>query len=323
MPNPVVSDVHVNRPLTNLSVAFAQETSDFIAGTVFPEVGSSARSDEYFIYNRADWFRIEAKKRAAGTESAGGGYSLQRDSFRCERTSLHDDVDDPTIANADDALAPIEDSTLYLTENVLRAREREWATNFFATSIWGTDLTGVPGAPAGGQFQQWDQAGSTPIEDVDTAKDSIRETTGRRANTIVTTPYVFTALKNNTAILDRIKYTQRATITEDLLAALFGVDRFLVASGVSNTAVEGAAEANSFILGKHLLLAHVAPNPGLRIPSAGYTFVWTGMGQGPNGFRVKRFRMEATESERVEVDAWWDQKVVAADLGYFFSGAVA
>ena len=323
MPNPVVSDVHVNRPLTNISVAYAQSAEQFVAGRVFPEISSSARSDEFFVYNKEDWFRIEAQKRAAGTESAGGGYALSRDSFYIDRIALHDDVDDPTIANADDPLSPLEDSTLYLTENVMMARERDFATNYFTTSVWGTDLTGVAAAPAGGQFLQWDQAGSTPIDDVDAAKLAVTQVTGRKPNTILTTLAVETVLKNHSTILDRIKYTQRATVSRDLLASLFDVDNFYVAEAVTNSANEGATESTDFILGKNLLLAYVAPNPGRRIPSAGYTFVWTGMGQGPNGMRTKRFRMESHESDRVEVESWYDQKVVGADLGYFFATAVA
>ena len=62
MPNPTFSDVHVNRPLTNISVAWIQEESAFIADKVFPSVAVQKQSDRYFVYFREDWYRDEARK---------------------------------------------------------------------------------------------------------------------------------------------------------------------------------------------------------------------------------------------------------------------
>ena len=59
-------------------------------------------------------------------------------------------------------------------------------------------------------------------------------------------------------------------------------------------------------------------------PSAGYSFSWNGyLGAGPDGNRVKQFRMENLASDRVELEIAFDMKLVAADLGYFFNGIVA
>jgi hypothetical protein len=58
-------------------------------------------------------------------------------------------------------------------------------------------------------------------------------------------------------------------------------------------------------------------------PSAGYTFSHTGYtGATGNGTRIKRFRMDAIESDRIEIDMAYDQKLIAADLGYFFGAIV-
>jgi hypothetical protein len=61
--------------------------------------------------------------------------------------------------------------------------------------------------------------------------------------------------------------------------------------------------------------------PGILIPSAGYTFSWTGLfGMGPMGTRVKTFREEAMAKDVVEMEAAYAMKLVSADLGFFFSG---
>jgi len=60
------------------------------------------------------------------------------------------------------------------------------------------------------------------------------------------------------------------------------------------------------------------------LPSAGYTFSWTGyLGASQEGLRTLRFRMPQLRSDRVEGEMAYDQKVVAAELGVFFSAAIA
>jgi hypothetical protein len=59
-------------------------------------------------------------------------------------------------------------------------------------------------------------------------------------------------------------------------------------------------------------------------PSAGYTFTWNGyLGGNNKGVRIKNFRMEHIASDRIEGEMTYDMKVVAKDLGVFWSSVVA
>jgi hypothetical protein len=81
---PTAGDVHVNHFLSDLSVAYIQKQSSFIADKVFPVVPVEHQSDRYPVYNKDDWFRDEAQERAPGTESAGGGYEVDtKPTFYC------------------------------------------------------------------------------------------------------------------------------------------------------------------------------------------------------------------------------------------------
>ena len=75
MPQPTLSDVHVNRPLTNISVAYSQEAAgvEFVADRAFPAIPVENKSDLYYTYKRGDFNRDEMQKRALSTESAGAG----------------------------------------------------------------------------------------------------------------------------------------------------------------------------------------------------------------------------------------------------------
>jgi len=326
MPNPIRQDIHVNGPLTNISIAYIQKASSFVAGQVFPSLPVRKQSDRYFAYLKEDWFRDAAMKRKKGTESAGGGYEIDNTpNYFCENWAYHKDVDDEDRANADSPLAPDRDAAQFITQKLLIRKEVEWVTRFFATSIWTTEYTGAA-AEAGTAKVYWSTAGSTPIQDVANAQIAIQAVTSFKPNVMVVSPYVHMHLRNHADILDRIKYTERGIVTKELLAALFEVDKYLVAEGVKNTSAKGATESTNFIAGKHCLLAYAAPSPGIKQPTAGYTFSWTGLNNANSklGTTMSTFEMPwlGKGTKRIEGEMAFDLKLVAADLGAFFSGIV-
>jgi hypothetical protein len=90
---------------------------------------------------------------------------------------------------------------------------------------------------------------------------------------------------------------------------MFDIPRVMVAKAVKATNNEGATEAYSFAFGKGALLAHIAPQPGLLTPSAGYTFAWTGVSGGLGAtIGTSQFRMESIKADRVEAEMAWDNK---------------
>ncbi len=325
MAKPTQGDAHVNAPLTQISIAYIQDQRmAFIADRVFPIVPVEKQSDAYFTYGREDWWRIEAKPRGPATESAGGGFSLGTDTYLAKVYAFHKDVDDQLRANADAALNVDRDATEYVSNQLLMLRERTWTDAYFKAGVWSGDQTGVAAAPGANQFLQWNDLASSPIEDVRKQAITIQERTGRKPNKLVLGPRVLVALVDHPDLIDRIKYTQRGIITPELLAPVFDVDEVLIPNAVQNTAAEGLAGSYSFLYGKAALLTFAAPRPSLLQPSAGYFFSWTGLlGSGAFGVRMKSFRMEQLEADRVEGEMAFDAKLVGADLSVFFASAVA
>src|SRR5262245_48124308 len=322
--NPTRGDVHVNRVLTNVSIAYMQAESNFIASRVFPNIPSPNQGNQYRNYDRADWTRMEAQERAPGTPSAGGGWRQGLAQFFCRVYAVHKDLDDQTLGNQDPDVNLDRSATQWVTRQLLLKREQLWVNNYFTTGVWGKDMVGVASAPTGNQFVMFDQAGANPIATIDNERLAMATQTGYLPNKLVIGPAVFNALKQNTAILDRIKYTQRGVITRELLASLFEVDELLVPYAMYNTAAEGAAASYSLFYGKAMLLVYAAPSPSVMEPSGGYTFSWTGyLGAGEQGNRIKRFRLESIASDRVEGEMAFDLKVVANDVGTFFSNVIA
>ena len=75
---PGSGDVHVDRPLTQIAIAFSQDPEAFIADRVFPVVPVAKQTDSYFTIASDDWFRDEMQKRAAGALSAERTHGLSQ-----------------------------------------------------------------------------------------------------------------------------------------------------------------------------------------------------------------------------------------------------
>ena len=138
---PSISQVHIDAILTNISVAFMQADSHFIADKVFPTVRVNKRSDLYFTYSLDDFYRDSAEERADGVESVGSGYGLSTDNYSATVWALHKDIGDQTRANSDSPLDPDADATRYITQQLMISREKQFFANYFTTGVWGTDVT--------------------------------------------------------------------------------------------------------------------------------------------------------------------------------------
>lgn len=314
---PTAGDVHVNAPLTNISIGYLQ-TDPSVADQVFPMVEVKKQSDRYYVYDFADWNRSAMQKRAPATESAGGGWSISDDTYFCEDWALHKDIDDEIRANEDAPLNMDTDAVEYLMQQRKIKSDIEFAADYFTTGLWTGSTTGTDITPG----TLWDAANSTPIADIRAQIRSVKNKTGFKPNRLVMPGDVWDVLQDNADFLDRIKYTQTGVVTTELLARVLEIEKVVISELIKVTSVEGNATTTTapvFGAGK-ALLAYSAPRPSKMLPSAGYRFVWNGRKGCAMGQRIKKYRMEHLDADRVEIDAYWDNKVVSPLLGAFFTG---
>lgn len=322
--SPSRSQIHTNTPLTNISIAFFQQQSNFIANNVFPIVPVPKSTNVFYTIPRGELNRLEVKQRSRGAKPALTNHNVERDTYDCQLYALGEAITDEDRADTDVPLNLETQVTQLLTTQGMIQREQTWVNQFFTTGIWTTDITGVASSPTGNQVLQWGDDASTPIEDVEDGKTAILASTGFMPNTLVLGHRVYARLRNHPDIVDRINRGQTpgsaAVTDEQVLAQVFGVERVMVSKAIINSAQEGATAAHDFIAPNRALLCYVAPNPGLRIPTAGYTFGWnvySGV-----GMRIRNFRDEPSLSDVIVMDDAYDQKLISADLGYFFTNIV-
>lgn len=316
MPSP--AQLHVDQALTDFSVAVSfQNQSQFVARRAFPTVASDKQSDRYFVYGSADLLRSDAEPYSGKGPTSGRDFNLSDTSYFIQPWAVHYDVGRHERANADAAVDPEEDAAAVVMQDLMIAEDVQFAATAMVTSVWGTDRTGAT------HFTQWDDAASTPIENITTGDTTILQNTGRRANKLVLGYQTWASgLRNHPDILDRIKFTQTGIVTESLVAGVLELDEVMVASAVRNSAAEGLAASTNFIVGDDALLLHSPNNTGLRQPAAGKTFTWSAYG--PEGILTERFEIpEEGAFPRVQTFRAFDHVVTSSALGYFFDNCIA
>ena len=332
---PEGSSLYVSAPLTTISTAYGQQ-GNWIAPQVFPSVPVARQGDLYWKYPQSDWKRTVAGVRAPATETPGGGWEMDQDSYFATVYGVHKDIDEQSRANAVGGGFNLDaDAARWVTEQLLLKRDLLWVNTYMKSGLWtgstgtnggadGATLVGAASGTTANTFIQFDKSGSDPIGLFTAQAIGMAQRTGIRPNVLVMGPAVYAALLNNASIIERVKYSGGGFLTEDVIRQALGVERLVVTWTVQNTAPRGAADSISFLNNKDALLVYAPSSPGLQQLSGGYIFTWDGLlGSGSFGTRIKRFRIEEIASDRIEGEMAFDMKVVAPDVGIYFSGAVS
>jgi hypothetical protein len=328
--NPTRQQVYVNRTLSDYSLMMLQEDG-FVADSVFPVKPVEKPTGEYFSYPRGSFNTPSMKLRAPGTALETIDYDITTANYSTQVWGLSRHIDDQIAASADDAVNLELEATDLLTLQLRLNKEINWASTFFQSGVWTSQYTGVASAPSTNQFVQWNNsATATPIEDVRSMITQMIQTSGNVVNNknlvLVLGKQVYDKLLGVAEIEARIQYAvkqqgEAAIVTKDVLAQLFEVKEILVSTVTQNTAAYGAAESESFVLGKSALLAYVPPTLGLRTPAAGMNFTWSSYGSAAG--RISSYPWLLTKSTHVEIEAAYQYNLVSADLGGFFASAIA
>jgi len=311
-----------------MTVAFMQDDASFIGAQASPFVTVDKRSNYYYTYPQGTWNRREMKIRGSGEESAGSGWTQSSDTYSCERYAIHHDEDWADKANADAAFNVDQDASEWLANQCRIQADYLWQAAAFQPAVWTTDYDGVSSGPSTSEILQWDSASSDPQTDVMTLQAAIHALIGRYANTLVVGADVHTQIVTHPIVRAAIQYTSKTFVgnmTNAELAAFFGVQKYLVAGGIYNSAVEGQTASMGYLCNaKDLWLGYVNPNPGLKKMSASYTFAYNGPeGVGSDGVVVRSFDIDERTCTRFEAEMFVDVKVISVDAAAFVDDCVA
>jgi len=320
-----IRDVHVDVPLSTMSVAYMQSREEFIADKVFPNIPVPNLSGRYYKFAQDTFFRNRGRKWTPGTPMPQSMFNLDNTpTYGCEFRAFEHPLRWDIAANADSVINFERATAEFIAQTLLLGREVEWSNKFFTTSVWGTDLTGVSSGPNSTQFIKWDDyENSNPIEDFTKAIITVKGKTGFTPNVAIMSEQVYQKIRIHPVIKEMFKYTQVPITTTDMIANVLGVKKLYVGSAIVATSEEDAATfVSDWVFGKNAWLGYVPDSPSLMMPSAGYTFSFTGMGAGME-IAIQRIPDQRHMVDYTQGFMCYDQKVIGADLGIFFSGAIS
>lgn len=319
--------------LTNMALAYYQNSANYFAKAIFPICPVNLSSDSYYIFDKEDLLRDNWQRKPEYGKVDPAVVSEHTETYTCKVDQMIMGIDQIRQTDLQRRQGPVtRDPRIQRTKTIAEQanihQDMLFANGFFKAGVWGNEYTGVDTtSPTTGQFIKFSNDNSDPIKFIDEQKTAMNESTGRTPNRLALGAHVFDALKSHPGILERIKYggstPNPATVTENVLAQLFGVERIVVLRSIVNKAAMGA-DADMGYIGDPdaFLLAYATSSPSVDEPSAGYIFTWDMLGNGQLLPILNYLVPYGVHSEYVEGLMASDMKKTADDLGVFFKEAV-
>ncbi len=303
MPGTLAQKRVVDPVLTNLARGYTN--ASLIADVIFPvvEVEKEAGKIPQFTKEAFKVYNTERAIRANSNRISPEGRST------IDFALTEHDIEYPMdYREIEEDIFNLKVHATNVTSDVIKLRHEKSAADMLQ------DLNNFPSGnkitlSAGDKF---DDPTSDPLDVFDTAKNAVRAKIAKYPNVCILGASAFTSLKNHPKITDKIKYTQHAVVTTDLLRQLLQFDVLAVGEAVY------ADDSGNFndLWKDNVILAYVPSAQGKRRtyfePSFGYTL------------RKKGFPLIDTYSEKgklfiVRNTNIFDVKIVGAEAGYLIN----
>lgn len=320
--------------LTNMALAYFQNSANYFAKAIFPICPVNLSSDIYYKFSKEDLLRDNWQRKPEYGQVMPAAISEDTGTYHCQVDQMIMGISQIRQTDLQRrqgpafARDPRQQRVKTMAEQANIHMDRLFANKYFKAGAWSTEFTGVDTTTTeGNQTIKFTNHNSDPIKFIDEQKTNMHRNTGRTPNRLALGAEVFDALKLHPAILERVKYggstANPASVTENVLAQLFGVEKLVVLKSIQNTAAQGADAQMGYIGDPTaLLLAYATNAPAVDEPSAGYIFTWDMLGNGQYMPIMHRTPNDARHTEEVEGLMATDMNKTADDLAVFASGLV-
>lgn len=328
MSNPNYTSLIIPVGLQNLSIRYKPE--NLIGEEIFPIVPVPSLDIKILKYTKASYFRVEKEDmyRAPGTSRKRINYEHATTTANPRQISreiaVPDEFVDLASMPAQLPFNPQIDAVERLKTEVDLFKEI-----LLSNVIFGT--TWLDGAAGGADVQgAWGltTTSNTFIKDIYDAKAAFVASHGYEPNRLMIDYSTYVAQQNNPNVMDKIKYTQRAIATTDLLASLLQLDKVIVGQVpyLGANVNSGDTVDSSITLSKvwnpsgkgNAFLYRYAP-PGLRTVAAGFQYRCPYMG---SLSLLRGYRDEPISSTVYQLTENVDIAGVALDMGYAFKDCI-
>lgn len=322
MPTLDPRDWHLDAFLTNFLVGYRPR--GMIADQLFPVIPVKHQTNAFAKIDKGAWFRLPTTLRAPNTAPREVNYTVSSDNYFATNYALATGVPFEVLDNADPPLDPLARAGEFLVDQLTL----DFENRVFQTAVAGVGSQMVLSGPAA-----WsDFANSDPLTNLDVAREAIRQTTGYNPNVVAMGARTWLKLKRHPDIVRAIYPGAGVggTATQEAFGELLGVDKVLIGETIKNSAPEmwGGTDTQaqfSDVWSTHVLLAYVAPQPGMMTPTFGAAFRWTGPNvgaSGPGNFAIERKRDTDIGRELLRTGYYQAEKIIAPELGFLIQTGI-
>lgn len=300
---PLRSQLHVDQLLSNVAVKYKNER--FIHDKVFPMVPVKKTSDLYRTYTRS-WV-VPETNRAPGGLAKEHQFEVGTTSYNLEKHALKAYLNDVQKDNFD--VSSLEaDMTQELVEKIMMRKEIQLASHFTTVTSWSLN------ASLGGD-ELWVTTSGDPIQVLDTASGVVVSNSGVKPNFGIFPLETYNAVKNQTKVIDRVKYTGR-DLGPTIIASLLGLNELLIPDMYYDSGLYGASAASGAVASiwktDFAWIGYKPAAPGFYQLSSGYMFQ-------KNKPMIRKWREEEREADAIECDVEFQFKIVASLTGYYIN----
>lgn len=239
------------------------------------------------------------------------------DSYSIEEHGLQGTITDREFRNVEKPYDARIDETLALTTHLWLGKEKALADTLQDPSIitQGATLTG------NAQYNNRDHADSNPIEDMQTARDTILDAIGVSPNVAIMSRKVFNALRFHDQLINSLgfKFNRSGSLSGAELAMALELEQVFVGDAVFNSAKQGQTAVIAQVWGKDLIYAKIGP-PALRQKVLGWEMRKTGTT--PRQV-VRKKNFTPIGSEEIAVTDNYDQLILNAECAYLLQDVIA
>ena len=320
--------------LTNLSMAYFQEASKYVAKSIFPICPVQLSSARFYKFSKADLLRDNVRRKPQFGKVTPAQMGQLDESYSCQVDQVIVGIDQISTlnyqrTNAPGVADPRRAKVKFIAEQMNLHQDVVFAEKFFKAGVWGNEWTGGDTYNKTNKtFIKFDDDNCDPVVLFDDLCTEIEQSTGRRPNRLGLGKETYNKLKAHPAVVERVKFggstANPATVNERVLAELFGFEQVKVLSSIYNAAPMGADEDMNFICDpKAAILAYATNTPAIDEPSAGYIFTWDMLGNGQYMPTMQYEGEPGTHSEFIEGLYSADMKKTADDLAIFLKDCVS
>ena len=319
--------------LTNLSMAYFQDASRYVAKSIFPICPVQLSSARFYTFSKADLLRDNVARKPQFGKVAPAQMGQMDQSYSCQVDQVITGIDQISTlnyqrTNAPGVADPRRAKVKFIAEQMNLHQDIVFAQNFFKAGVWENEWTGGSEYNKSNKtFIKFSDDNCDPVVLFDDLCTEVEQNTGRRPNRLGLGKESYNKLKSHPAVVERVKFggstANPATVNERVLAELFGLERVVVLSSIYNAAPIGAEEDMNFICDPTAaILAYATDTPAIDEPSAGYIFTWDMLGNGQYMPTLQYEGEAGTHSEFIEGLFSADMKKTADDLAIFLKDCI-